>query len=86
MVVEQLFLLSHGARHARSRCNTIPVLGRPHALQMEKSYPVAVLKDVIKVRLKAGHGTEIAIDERDAPFFSGQVQALQEIAHPTSGW
>ena len=71
-MVEGFLLLCHGSRHVGGHYGAIPVLVGPHALQMEKGYPITILERVIEVWLKTGHGTEVAVDEGNAPFLGGQ--------------
>ena len=73
VAVETFFLPGHGAPHVGSQRRAVSVLVGPHALQVKKSDSVAVLEEVIGIGLKTGHGTEIAVDEGDAPLFGGKA-------------
>jgi len=85
MVKESPFLV-HSTGQFGNPGSAVPVLIRPHALQMEKSHPVAVLKKAIKVRLQVGHGTEIPANKGNASFLSWQFQAIEEISHQAADW
>jgi hypothetical protein len=86
VMMEEFLLLGHGVCHTGSQRGAVPVVVGPHALQVEKGYPIAVLEVVIDIWLKARHGTEVAVDEGDAPLLGGQSQTPQEIAHLAPGW
>ena len=80
-LVEELASLVHSTCQFGDPGSTVPVLTRPHALQVEKGYPVIVLKGMLEVRLKAWHSAEVTVDKGDAPLPGGHGQLAEEIPH-----
>ena len=70
-MVEDLFIRTDFLGHPRSQTYAVPVLSRPHTLQMEEGNPVAIIELLFKVWLEVGHGAQVAVDEGNASFFCG---------------
>jgi len=83
--MEQSLLSRHGLGQLGRLGNAMPVLERPHTLQVKERHAVSIPEKVVEVRLKAGHGTEVAVDERDATLLGGQSQMREEITQAAPG-
>jgi hypothetical protein len=69
MVKALVFFSVHGLSHFIDHGCTMTVLEGPHAPQVKDAYAVTIAQDMNQVRLKTGHGAQLAVDEGDPSFF-----------------
>jgi hypothetical protein len=79
-----VFLFGHGLLHLFGERRAVAVLERPHALRIKEANTIILVKEVSKIRLKAGHGTQLSVDERDPPFLCWHSQPCQQISESAS--
>jgi hypothetical protein len=84
VVQAAIFAGLHRISHLADHSYAVPVLEGPHAPRMEKGHAVAIVQDVIQIRLKTWHGAQISVDERNPARLSRHIEMRQQITYGAS--